>query len=72
MADLTVTIPDNKLQLIKDWVQSRMSPETYAGWTDADYANYVEIYLASRLRAEVLAFQRGEYMNSFVFDDPIA
>ena len=72
MADLTVTVPDNKIQLVIDWVQSRMSPATYDGWTNADYVDYVETYLASNLRGNVRGYQEKEYVKSFTFDDPVA
>lgn len=72
MAELIVTVPDNKIQLVIDWVQSRMSPASYQGWVNTDYVNYVETYLASRLRAEVRSQQLREHSDTFVFDDPVA
>ena len=72
MADLTVTVPDNKIPLIKEWVQSRMSPASYQGWVDADYVDYIETYLASILRSQVRKQQANDYQDGFVFDDPIA
>lgn len=72
MADLTVTVPDEKLPLVVAWVQSRMSPASYEGWTNADYQDYVETYLQSRLRAEVRSQQLSDYQETFVFDDPFA
>lgn len=69
MADITITIPADKLQLIKDWVDSRVSDT--AQWTDQQYADYVDIYITSWFRGQMRAFQRGEYMETFVFDDPV-
>lgn len=71
MADITITIPDTKLPLVKAWVESRLTPDTYLGWLDADYANYVKTYMTQRLQADVETYQRNEYLKTFLFDDPL-
>lgn len=70
MADIIVTIPANKLQLVKDWVDSRVSDTV--GWTDQQYADYVDSYITSHFRSIMYQFQMSEYQKSFVFDDPTA
>lgn len=71
MANIVIEIPDNKLDVVKAWVQSRVSPATWASWTNADYAKYVDIYLTNILRSEIYRFQQSEWSKSFVFDDPL-
>lgn len=73
MAQIIVEIPDAKLPLVKAWVDSRTNAGTVEGWADSDYANYVDVYITSRLRAEIYSFQQNEFVkDNFVFDDPTA
>ena len=72
MADIIITIPANKLQLVKDWVDSRTNAGINEGWSDAEYADYVDSYITSWFRAQMYQFQMSEYQKSFVFDDPTA
>ena len=70
MADIIITIPADKLQLVKDWVASRVSGTNT--WSDADFADYVDSYITNKFRAEIRSFQQREYLeDSFVFDDPL-
>lgn len=70
MAQIIVEIPDAKLPLVKAWVDSRTNAGIVEGWSDAQYAAYVDTYITSRLRAEIYNFQMSEYQKDFVFDDP--
>ena len=69
MAQIIIEIPDLKLPLVKAWVDSRVSDTQ--GWSDAQYAGYVDGFVTSHLRAMIYGFQQGEYLKDFVFDDPI-
>ena len=69
MADIVITIPTDKLPLVKEWVASRVSGTE--SWTDQEFAEYVDVYITSKFRAEIRSFQEREYLTGFVFDDPV-
>ena len=68
MADITVTVPDDKVQLVKDMVLSRTSEPDL---TNAEIVDWVEAYFINILRRLVREYQKGLYDATFVFDDPV-
>lgn len=70
MPNIIIEIPDEKIQLVKDWVDSRTNAGIVEGWSDAQYAAYVDSYITSHFRAQVYNYQQNEYTKNFVFDDP--
>ena len=71
MADIIVTIPTDKLPLVKAWVDSRTNEGIVEGWIDAQYAEWVDDFITSHFRSLIYNFQVSEYQKTFVFDDPI-
>ncbi len=47
MPNIIIEIPDEKIQLVKDWVDSRTNAGIVEGWSDAQYAAYVDSYITS-------------------------
>jgi len=69
VAEIIVTVPDDKVILVKDMVLSRMSNPDL---TNAEVVGWVEAYLAQTLRRLVRDYQKSKFDETFIFDDPVS
>lgn len=70
MAQIIIEIPDEALPYIKAWVDSRTNAGIIGGWSDAEYARYVDKACTNWLRSEVERSQRETYLKTFKPYDP--
>lgn len=67
MAFIDIEVPDNKLQLVVDAVNSHVNPDL----TPEEVKIYVQCRLENELSAFVRDYQMAMYLELFEFDDPV-
>lgn len=67
MAQIIIEIPDNKLQLVVDAVNSVVNPDL----TPAQVQVYVKERLSNELRGFLRTHQEAMWMSTFIYYDPV-
>ncbi len=68
MPNLTIVVPVNKVQVVRNMVQSRNNTPDM---TDQDIIDYTVFLLTQQLKRFCQEHQQQELNNTFVFDDPV-
>lgn len=68
MADITITIPTDKVPLVKAMILDRTNQPDL---TNPELVAWLESYLISTVRGLVHDYQLREFANTFIFDNPI-
>ncbi len=68
MAELTITVPADKVQLVRDMVAFRNNTPDM---TDQEIIDYVVFLLTQQLKRWCQEQQQADLYGTFIFDDPV-